>query len=299
MSQRAQDHKYGLTSARFLNMSITILSASVWLSSLTFGIYILCFYFGAYITNVAYQWNGLVPLHKEGAFLSNSSIGLHFIGGALMLLMGSVQFIGINEPRWPRFHRISGRLYVIAAIFASVGGLCFIVFRRCVGGLPMDLCFGLYGVMTLVSAIFAWYYAWKRQITAHREWSVRLYALATGSWLYRLEYGFWIAMTGGAAMTLDYKGAFDYFMNFGFFIPTAIVAETVLRVRKRRIKSVPLLILLGVVMWVATVIVVMGSIVLSKVWISGILIGLKLRPYESLVSIAFPFANNGTCARCA
>lgn len=269
--------------SRFLSTSITALKASVWLSACCFGVYILCFYFGALLTNVMWQWNTILPLLKENAHVSNGSMGAHFLGGGLLLVMGSIQFIGNGRPRWPRFHRLIGRLYVFASFVTAFGGLGFIILRGTIGGVVMSFAFSLYGIMMLVSAAFVAYYAKTMQFATHREWAVRLYALAIGSWMYRLEYGFWIAVTGGLGMTPDYRGPFDYLMDFFFFVPTVLVAELVLRLRKLGIKSIALKMLLASFFWCVTFLVGVSTFHAMKAsWIPGILVGLKLRPYSSL-----------------
>jgi hypothetical protein len=68
-----------------------------------------------------------------------------------------------------------------------------------------------------------------RREEVHRRWAIRLFALAIGSWLYRMDYGFWLLFTGGAGHTQAFSGPFDVAMAFAFYVPNLVVAEVFLR----------------------------------------------------------------------
>ena len=55
------------------------------------------------------------------------------------------------------------------------------------------------------------------------------FALAIGSWLYRMDYGFWFLLAGGAGHLADFTGPFDKFMAFFFYVPNLLVAEALIR----------------------------------------------------------------------
>src|SRR5262249_49288279 len=74
-----------------------------------------------------------------------------------------------------------------------------------------------------------------RDLVAHRAWAIRLFALAIGSWLYRMDYGFWVTLTGGAGHTKSFDGTFDIVMSFLFYIPNLVVAE--LFIRRPRLRA--------------------------------------------------------------
>jgi hypothetical protein len=114
-------------------------------------------------------------------------------------------------------------------LLAGVGGLTFISAKGTIGGLTMDVGFGIYGVLTAAAAIETFRHARARRLDVHREWAMRLFALAIGSWLYRMEYGFWFLLTDGAGHTSDFSGGFDKFMAFFFYAPNLLVAEALIR----------------------------------------------------------------------
>jgi len=125
-------------------------------------------------------------------------------------------------------------VYVASAAFAGIGGLIFILARGTVGGRVMDMGFGLYGVLMVLCASMALVHARARRIEQHRAWAIRLFALTVGSWLYRMEYGSWLLLTGGIGMGRGFSGWFDMVMAFFFYVPNLIVAEHFIRSYRSR-----------------------------------------------------------------
>lgn len=217
-------------SAALLRAAWRTLVVIVWGSALLFGLYILAFYAAALATGETATWNKILPsLYDADRPGATVGVGLHFVAGGVILVLGSVQFIGRLRVRHPRVHRWLGRVYVIAALLASVGGLVFISVKGTIGGPVMDVGFGLYGLLMIVAAVQTIRYARDRWLDAHRAWAVRLYALAIGSWLYRMDYGFWLTLTRGLGHSSDFRGAFDVAMAFFFYIPNLLVAELFIR----------------------------------------------------------------------
>jgi hypothetical protein len=222
-------------SQTILNWSTRILSAAVWTSASLFGLYILAFYAAALYQGDMQRWNGVLPkLYQSGATTATTGIGLHFAAGGIILILGSIQLIESVRLRFPALHRWIGRIYIAACLFASIGGLTFIVVTGTIGGTVMDIGFGLYGILMGLSAVQTYRYAVKRNTGAHQLWALRLYALAIGSWLYRMDYGFWIMLTDGLGHADKFRGPFDQFMAFFFYIPNLLVVEVLMRARSFR-----------------------------------------------------------------
>jgi hypothetical protein len=213
-----------------LRWSAFALVSASWFSAAMFGGYVLAFYLGALPSGRLDGWNQNLPrLYEPGHPAALVSIAAHFATGAVLLLLGPVQLIGGVRRRWPAFHRWTGRLYVIAAGVAGLGGLLFIFAKGTIGGAPMNLGFGLYGALVTLAAVETYRHARDRRLASHRAWAIRLFALATGSWLYRMEYGFWLLVGHGAGHTDAFRGPFDVVMAFFFYIPNLLIAEVFIR----------------------------------------------------------------------
>lgn len=222
-----------LSGASALRLSARALMTVVWASSALFGLYILAFYGRAVFDGEPERWNTVLPgLYGAQSPFANSGIGLHFAAGGLILVLGCVQLLDGVRRQWPVLHRWIGRIYVSAALVAGIGGSAFILAKGTIGGLPMDLGFGLYGVLMVLAAVQAWRHARWRRLEAHRAWALRLFALAIGSWLYRMEYGVWMLLTGGLGHEPGFTGLFDQVMVFFFYLPNLLVVELYLQARR-------------------------------------------------------------------
>ena len=221
--------------SRLFRFSSRALAAVTWISCGMFGLYILIFYAGALVSGTASRWNGVLPgLYTASSTASTVGIGLHFAAGGVILALGFMQLLNVIRQRAPAVHRWLGRIYVTAAAFAGVGGLTFIAVTGTIGGLAMNVGFGLYGVLMVLCAAQTYRYSRRRELDTHRKWAFRLFALAIGSWLYRMEYGFWFLMTHKLGHTHNFHGPFDVVMAFFFYIPNLLVAEAYLRGRSEQ-----------------------------------------------------------------
>jgi hypothetical protein len=218
------------TSARALHWAARALTATCWISAALFGLYILAFYAAALIDGNMAKWNEALPrLYESDTPAANAGIGVHFAAGGTILALGCIQFVGWIRSGYPAVHRWIGRVYVTAAFLAGIGGLTFIVAKGTIGGATMDVGFGIYGVLTAAAAIETYRHARARRLDVHRAWAMRLFALAIGSWLYRMEYGFWFLLADGAGHAKDFSGPFDKLMAFFFYVPNLLVVEALIR----------------------------------------------------------------------
>jgi hypothetical protein len=208
------------------------LGAASWVSAAFFGMYTLTFYFGAIPSGHMDQWNIFVPgLYDKRNLAALLGIAAHFATGAIILILGPVQFIAELRARWPWIHRWLGRMYVSAALVTGLGGLGFIASKGTIDGAVMNIGFGLYGVLVLLAAIKTYQNARSRRWEEHRAWAIRLFALVIGSWLYRMEFGLWLNAVAPAPLghLVNYRGRFDIVMSFFFYLPNLAVAELFLR----------------------------------------------------------------------
>lgn len=232
ISQQTSHHLLTKLSRQTLRWSGILLVTTVWVSAGLFGLYILAFYASALYESNMERWNQVLPrLYEQGTTTATTGIGMHFAAGGIILVLGSIQLIDSVRIRFPALHRWIGRIYVLASLLAAVGGLAFIAVKGTIGGLVMDIGFALYGILMFSSAIGTYKYAVARQIDRHRRWALRLYALAIGSWLYRMDYGFWILLTDGLGHAHSFSGPFDKVMAFFFYLPNLLVAEAFSRAR--------------------------------------------------------------------
>jgi hypothetical protein len=207
----------------------------VWVSAAIFGSYIVAFYARAVSEGAPERWNESLPyLYEPNSLLATTGIAVHFIAGAILLMLGPIQLFSPLRVRWPAVHRWIGRLYGLTALLAGLGGLTFILFKGTIGGAVMNVGFGLYGALMVVASVATVHHARQRRFERHRAWAIRLFALAIGSWLYRMDYGFWRLIAHNAGHTHSFDGPFDIAMVFLFYVPNLFVAEAFIRARRRQ-----------------------------------------------------------------
>ncbi|HAT59077.1 MAG TPA: hypothetical protein DCS79_09780 [Gammaproteobacteria bacterium] len=168
-------------------------------------------------------------LYTAGAVLPNTAIFTHMLAGATITFLAPLQLFTPLRQRFPALHRVSGYLFFLSAILTAIGGLGFIAINRTIGGPVMDVAFTLYGLCVLVCCTQTIRFARARNFVTHREWALRVFVLAMGSWLYRIQYGIWFATMGDMGIGENFSGPFDYFQDFAFFVPYLIGVEIYIR----------------------------------------------------------------------
>ena len=215
-----------------LRWSVIGLVASSWLSAAVFGAYILAFYIFAIPAHLS-SWNDNLPgLYEKGNTSALIAMSTHLLAGAIILVLGPIQLMSSVRQRWPALHSWLGRVYVLTAGVAGLGGLGFILTEGTIGGPVMNAGFGLYGILVTLAAIETYRHARALRFETHRAWAIRLFALAVGSWLYRMDYGFWLIAAHRLGHTSNFHGPFDVVMSFFFYVPNLIVAELFLRAER-------------------------------------------------------------------
>jgi uncharacterized membrane protein len=117
----------------------------------------------------------------------------HGIFGAIVLLFAPFQFSNRLRQRFTKAHRIMGRLYVVSALALAPMGAYIQYYQERMGG-PRS--FSVLGVVDAVllsgTTLMAFYFAFRRNIPAHKQWATRSYAVA----LVFIAARFFLGVTG-------------------------------------------------------------------------------------------------------
>jgi hypothetical protein len=100
---------------------------------------------------------------------------LHIVGGTFALLLGPLQFWTGLRQRFPRFHRLTGRLYFAGIVLGSAGSLYLSTHSRVSQAFGVAL-FAL-TLVWLISSTMALVAILRRQVATHKEWVTRSYVL--------------------------------------------------------------------------------------------------------------------------
>lgn len=243
----------------FYKLSLGFLVISSWISGIIFALYILGFYIFAHTADSVAAWNQVLPnLYSPEKPAATTGMISHFFFGALLLILGPIQFSEAIRARYKDFHRWVGLFYVLSAFITGFGGLVFLGVWGAAGGTPMLIGFTLYGLLMMIVPVQTLRYALLGQYSVHRQWAIRLFALVLGSWIYRMGYGLIFTLLSGFGLGESFSGPMDYFMDFSFFVIPMIIAEVVIKGRASAAYSLWrytggfLCILTGLLIWRAT-----------------------------------------------
>lgn len=205
--------------------------AATALGQLAFALFILLFYYPSTLSGNFAVWNSkpLIDGHKPGDTAGNLGFALHVLLAAVITLCGLIQLVPQIRARWPRVHRISGRLFLASALVLSLGGLALVWLRGTYLTVPGALAISLDGVLILTFGTLAWRTALARQFAAHRRWALRTFAVASGVWTMRVGYMVWGMATGGLGIAKGMSGPFDHFWAFATHLLPLALCELYLR----------------------------------------------------------------------
>ncbi|HWD25691.1 MAG TPA: DUF2306 domain-containing protein [Rhizomicrobium sp.] len=139
----------------------------------------------------------------------------HMLIAPFALLLGPFQFMPRLRARYPRAHRISGRIYVGACLVSGVSA--FATAFHASGGPIAGLGFGTLAVCWLAVTAGAWRAAVKRDFALHRLLMRFSYAMTFGAVMLRLQ------MPVFFALGFPSYGAASVWLAYTSWIPNVIV----------------------------------------------------------------------------
>ena len=182
-----------------------------------FAAYIAVLYGGTALRGEFAAWNRVMTHgHVEGAAAGNVATGLHLFGAAAIMLGGALQLLPGLRARAPALHRWNGRLYLVAAVGASLSGIYMVWWRGAVGDTAQHVATTLNGVLVVLCAGMALLRIRARLIEAHRRWALRLFLAVSGVWFFRIGLMFWLVLNRGPAGfdPRTFEGPFLTFLAF-------------------------------------------------------------------------------------
>jgi uncharacterized membrane protein YozB (DUF420 family) len=125
---------------------------------------------------------------------------LHIVGATVFCVLGAFQFSAGIRRRRPAWHRRAGRLLVLCGLTAGLTGLWMTAFYQLPPGdqgllTVLRFIFGSAMVAALVAGFLA---IRRRDITRHRAWMMRGYAIGQGAGTQALLHLPWILVLGPA-----------------------------------------------------------------------------------------------------
>ena len=112
----------------------------------------------------------------------------HRLCGAIYALTGAWQFHPRLRQQYPAIHRWSGRVFLVTAATTGLSG-AFLGVKTPYAGVAESVPAVLFGLLVVLSGIQAYRSIMAKDITGHRDWALRTYALGLGVETVRVVYG--------------------------------------------------------------------------------------------------------------
>lgn len=208
-------------------------SAAFWLVAMVLGqwaffYYIAAFYGTSIVAGDLEAWNRLSAFGRKpyvpGDVAGNAAFASHALGAGIVSLAGALQLVPQVRARFPRLHRWNGRIFLATVLALSLSGFYLAWIRGIRPGTLDSLGTSANGVLIIGFAVAAWLAIRRRDVQAHRAWSMRLYLVSNGQWFLRVGVFAYFAISRAAGHAPDSGDGFFQFWKFGcFLVPLAIL----------------------------------------------------------------------------
>jgi uncharacterized membrane protein len=102
---------------------------------------------------------------------------VHIVPGLLFMLLGPLQFSSTIRARHPRWHRWSGRVFVLGGLVIGISALVMSFGMPAIGGVNQAAATTLFGTFFLFALCKAFWHIRRRELALHREWMIRAFSV--------------------------------------------------------------------------------------------------------------------------
>ncbi len=192
-----------------------------------FAAYLALFYGGTALRGNLEAWgqggpHGII----EGDPIGNVAMAIHVFVAIIIMGGGPLQLIPQIRTRVPKFHRVTGKVYLVTSVLVAMAGVYMIWTRGTVGGVILHVANTIDAALIAIFGLLAWRTAVARNFKTHRKWTLRLFMVVSAVWFYRIGLMFWLGVNKGpVGMDLEtFTGPFLTFLAFAqYMLPLAIL----------------------------------------------------------------------------
>jgi uncharacterized membrane protein len=102
---------------------------------------------------------------------------IHIVPGILFMILGPLQFSSTIRARHLRWHRLSGRVFVVCGLVIGISALVMSFGMPAIGGINQAAATTLFGAFFLFALCKAFWHIRRRAVALHREWMIRAFAV--------------------------------------------------------------------------------------------------------------------------
>jgi hypothetical protein len=167
---------------------------------------------------------GYVP----GDTMGNAQLLHHVYFGAVVTLLGGLQFLASIRRRWPAVHRWIGRSFMATALIATLSGFYLTWVRGSQLNAPSTWSISMNGALILGFVVLAWRTACQRDFAAHRRHATRAFLLVNGVLFLRIGLMFAGLVLAPLGIKVDYSGWVFIGVSFLSWLGPLLMYELVL-----------------------------------------------------------------------
>jgi len=160
------------------------------------------------------------PANLAANLMARPWLVVHAGLAATALITGPWQFIPRLRARWPRVHRVLGRVYVFSCLIGGFAGL--LLASGTSAGPIARAGFGLLAIVWISVNANAFRLALVGRYAEHRQWMIRSFSLTFGAVLLR------VYLPASQAMGIEFMTAYRA-ISWLAWVPNLILAELYLR----------------------------------------------------------------------
>ncbi|MDC8773537.1 DUF2306 domain-containing protein [Roseateles albus] len=127
---------------------------------------------------------GLVTAENTRFMTMPGAVLAHIVAASLFCVLGAFQFDAAIRLRFPRLHRITGRVVALSGILTALTGLWMTAGMHIPAELQGELLYGarlLVGICMLLAISVSIRAVLRGRIAQHKAWMIRAYALGQGA----------------------------------------------------------------------------------------------------------------------
>src|SRR6266403_3215771 len=126
---------------------------------------------------------------------------VHIVPGLLFMLLGPLQFSSSIRAHHLRWHRWSGRVFVVCGAVIGISALVMSLGMPAIGGLNQAAATTLFATFFLFALCKAFWHIQRREVALHREWMIRAFSVGLAVATIRPIIGMFFATSRFSGLT--------------------------------------------------------------------------------------------------
>jgi len=139
---------------------------------------------------------------------------IHILPGLLFIILGPFQFVASIRNSHPQWHRWSGRIFLLCASIIGVSALVMSFAMPAIGGVNQAAATTLFGLFFLFALAKAFWHIRRREVSLHREWMIRAYAIGIAVATIRPIVGIFVATSPLSGLTVHEFFGIAFWIGF-------------------------------------------------------------------------------------